>query len=89
MKVVLNLAYGRFKLPKKFCEMYGMNKYDHIDRTDERLVSFVEENRLIELDCFCLQVFNIPDAVTAWEIVKHDGLESITCVMNGKICHVY
>lgn len=85
MKMVINCCFGGFKLPKNFCEEYGMNRYDGIDRTDERLISYVEANSRYDIDCSSLCVVEIPDTATDWDLDEVDGLETIIYVVDGKI----
>lgn len=82
MKIVLNRNWGGFSLPKQFCEMYGYSKYDEINRTDSKLVAFVEENP-DEVDD--LEVIEIPDDNTDYMIDEFDGFESIIYVIDGKL----
>lgn len=85
MKIVINECFGGFSLPKEFCEKYHMDKYDDIDRTDERLVSFVESRGHVKENCARLVVEEIPDNATDYMISDYDGAESIYYVVNGKI----
>lgn len=85
MKIVINECFGGFSLPKEFCEKYHMDKYDDIDRTDERLVSFVESRGRVKENCAYLVVEEIPDNATDYMISDYDGAESIYYVVNGKI----
>jgi len=92
MRIVINTCYGGFHIPDEVCETYGLSRYDDIDRTDLRLVEFVEAHA-DEDGCFCencgtvLEVVEIPDTCTDWELSEYDGLESITYVVDGKIRH--
>ena len=87
MKVVVNRCYGGFSLPKKFCDKYGLARFDDIERTDPRLIAFVEENSELcqHFNCASLRIVEIPDETTDWQINEYDGLESIIAVINGKI----
>jgi len=85
MKIVINDCFGGFSLPKEFCEKYHMNQYDDIDRTDIRLVSFVESHGRIEENCALLVVKEIPDNATDYMITEYDGAEGIIYVVNGKL----
>ena len=82
MKIVLNRNWGGFSLPKKFCEMYGYSKYDEINRTDSKLIAFVEKNPDEVKD---LKVIEIPDDNTDYMIDEYDGFESIIYVIDGKL----
>ena len=82
MKIVLNRNWGGFSLPKKFCEIYGYSKYDEINRTDSKLIAFVEKNPDEVND---LKVIEIPDDNTDYMIDEYDGFESIIYVIDGKL----
>lgn len=91
MTIVLNRCFGGFHLPDEFCSMYGFRRYSRIDRTDSRLVEFVRSHA-DEEGCFCegnaeLEVVEIPDSCTDWELDEYDGAESIIYVMDGKLHH--
>lgn len=88
MKIVINREYGGFSLPEAFCERYGFDTYDDIDRTDKRLINFVEDNGgEVEVFCEILEITEIPDTATDWEIFEYDGLETVIYVLDGKIHH--
>lgn len=89
MKIVVNGTFGGFHYPKKFCERYSLEPYDWTDYTaddeyrfHDTLIDWVEKN---PQDSEGLQVIDIPDNVTDWQIHEYDGLESIICVIDGKI----
>ena len=87
MKVVVNRCYGGFSLPKKFCDKYNCSTYSGIERTDPRLIAFVEENQKLcqNFNCASLEVVEIPEEATDWQINEYDGDESIIAVIDGKI----
>lgn len=88
MKIVINACYGGFSLPKEFCNLYGFSTYDDIERTDSRLIDFVEsKGGCIREHCAYLIIEAIPDEATDWEINEYDGYESIIYVLDGKIHH--
>lgn len=88
MKIVINREYGGFSLPETFCEKYGFDTYSDIDRTDERLINFVENNGgEVKVFCGILEITEIPDTATDWEIFEYDGLETVIYVLDGKIHH--
>jgi hypothetical protein len=89
MKIVTNSCYGGFSLPEEFCNLYGFSTYGDIERTDPRLIGFVEsKGGCVKEHCACLVVDEIPDEATDWEISDYDGYESIICVVDGKIRHI-
>lgn len=89
MKIVVNGTYGGFHYPTKFCERYSLERYDWMDYTDDDeyrfhdiLIDWVEKN---PRDSEGLRVIDIPDNATDWQVNEYDGLESIICVIDGKI----
>lgn len=85
MKIVINSAFGGFYLPKGFVKLQGLEScydYDEDLRESDALISYIEENGPEDSD---LEVVEIPDNVTDWQIHEYDGLESIICVIDGKI----
>lgn len=86
MKVVVNRCFGGFSLPDEFCKKYNCSAYSDIDRTDSRLIQFLEENPdKTRFRCASLEVMEIPDRATDWQINEYDGDESIIAVVDGKI----
>lgn len=86
MELVINSCFGGFGLSKKALAWLGTN--DTPDRDDPRLVECVralgdEVNSLFSE----LEIVEIPDDVTDWEIREYDGLESVIYVLDGKIHH--
>lgn len=92
MRIVINTCFGGFRIPDGLCKTCGLTRYGDIDRTDSRLVEFVEIHADAD-GCYCedcgtvLEVVEIPDTCTDWELSEYDGLESITYVVDGKIYH--
>ena len=91
MKIVINACFGGFELPTEFCTIYELDRYDNIDRTDTRLVDFLEtyfeatgeesySGRFSEL-----VIEEIPDTSTDWHISEYDGVESLIYVVDGKL----
>lgn len=94
MKIVINDCYGGFGLSEKALEMLEVgNDYEYdadAKRTDAELVKVVEElGEEANGDFAELTVVEIPDEATDFEINEYDGAESITYVLDGKICHVW
>ena len=86
MKIVINACFGGFSLPKEFCEKYNVDGFDdEIERTDERLVSFIESRGRTKEGCSMLVVEEIPDNATDYMITEYDGAESIIYVVDGKL----
>lgn len=86
MKYVINTTFGGYELPEEFCEMYGIeDSWDYNDnyRKDERLIKYVKDHPDGDLE-----VAEIPDTATDWELSEYDGAESIIAVIDGKIHHL-
>ena len=89
MKLVINTCYGGFSIPDRFCKELGLaDSYSSISRDDERLINLIERNGgFIEGFCSFLEVVEITDEATDYEIFEYDGNEEVICVVNGKLCH--
>ena len=89
MRIVININFGGFSLPEEFCKKYNMDKYDDIERTDERLVKFVVSHKnSVEIPYGRLVAEEIPDNATDYMITEYDGAESVYYVLDGKIYEV-
>lgn len=97
MKVVINRCYGGFGLSDGFIkaypqfEEYGYSYYDDTDkRTDKDFISALESFGLEKADGYLssLEIIELPNNITDWEIREYDGSESIICVIDGKINHL-
>jgi hypothetical protein len=88
MKIVINVCFGGFGLTEEAKKALGIEYSEDIKRTDSRLVEMVETDAVNIADRFAeLEVIEIPDEATDWEINEYDGLESITYVVDGKLYH--
>lgn len=87
MTIILNKCYGGFHIPEALCESEGLERYDDIDRTDERLVNFILEHGVVTEGCAKLVPVTIPEDATDWELDEYDGFESVTYVVGGKLFH--
>lgn len=84
MKIVINAAYGGFKLSKEAYEFLGIpwdkfgyeyNDYDK--RTDSKLIECVETlGAKASGDYAKLKVVEVPDDVE-WKITDYDGWETV------------
>jgi hypothetical protein len=83
MKIVLNKDYGGFGYGVAF-EFEDFVRGFSNDRTNPELVAFVEEHPEL---CDDLEVVEIPDEATDWEIDEYDGWETVTYVVDGKLHH--
>lgn len=87
MKVVINRCFGGFGVSDAVLARIGQ-KYDwELDRSDPALIAAIEEvgleasaSRFAELE-----IVEVPDSATDWRIDDYDGMESITCVVDGKL----
>ena len=96
MKVVINCCYGGFSLSDEFIKTYPQFEeynycwYNDTDkRTDKDFISALESFGLEEASgsCASLDIIELPNDTTDWEIEEYDGSESIICVVDGKIKH--
>lgn len=79
MKIVLNKAYGGFGCD--VAEQYEDWIYE-FERTAPELIEFVETH---PDKCGALEVVEIPDESTDWDIDEYDGFESLVYVVDGKL----
>lgn len=91
MKFVLNRCWGGFSLSDIACEALGCRPHTYADydlRTNPELIAVVNDmGKWANGDCADLEVIEIPDDITDWEIDDYDGMESITYVLDGRIHH--
>lgn len=87
MKIVVNACYGGFSLPEEFAKSIGLEyTFDgQIERTDPRLIEYVEKNPDDHGRYSNLVVEEIPDEATDFIIQEYDGSETILYVLDGKI----
>jgi len=87
MELVINNCFGGFGLSKKAHAWLGTPNTP--DRDDPRLVECVrtlgEEANGPDAE---LDIIEIPDDATDWEIEEYDGAESVIYVSGGKIHHL-
>ena len=77
MKVVLNKCYGVFQPSELFYETYNIKKDEVIERTDKRLIEFVElDNTKASSQFSNLMVEEIENGKT-YRIIENDGFEEI------------
>lgn len=82
MKIVVNKEFGGFGCGLSSEDRQFVYRYEN-DRTNDELIAFVESHPIGE--CGDLQVVEIPDSATDWEVDEYDGFESIIYVVDGKI----
>jgi len=91
MKMLINKCYGGYSINEDLAEELGYESdYDERSRYDETLIHMVEEGREEEVNGSCaeLEVVEIPDGATDWEMDEYDGMEAIIYVLDGKIHHL-
>lgn len=89
MKFVLNKCFGGGSMSEAATEILDRNNHYDFDNTDIDLIALIEKHG----SDFCsgsyakLEVVEIPDDATDWELEEYDGIESITYVVGGKLYH--
>lgn len=88
MTIIINKCYGGFHIPEALCEAEELSRYDDIERTDSRLVEFVQSHGGDYREgCARLVAVEVPEDATDWELDEYDGFESIIYVVGGKLYH--
>lgn len=89
MRMVLNRCFGGFSLSKEACELLGVKRDGmYVGRTDERVIEVVEKlGRKANGDSADLEIVEIPDDVTDYEIYDYDGREEVIYVAGGLLHH--
>lgn len=101
MKVLINTGYGGFSPAgalKKWGERYGAkDRWEEVEwdmgdkaianRTNPNAIRIVEElgSQAVSGPSSHIEIVEIPDAATDWQINDYDGSESIIYVVDGKI----
>lgn len=85
MKIVVNNCWGGFGISDFAMEKLGIESRSKVKRTDERLISLIEEfgSEKISADFSDLQIEEIPDDATDWWIDEYDGDETLCYVKDG------
>ena len=81
MKIVVNGDFGGYGFGVDEELKSLINKYE-CDRTNPELIACVENN---PNRCGDLEIAEIPDNATDWDINEYDGLETVIYVVDGKI----
>lgn len=91
MTFVLNKCYGGFSLSAFAVEKLGVeDEYAFLNELEmDALASLIREfgSEKCSGRNANLQVVEVPDTCTDYEIDEYDGFEIITYVVNGKLCH--
>ena len=92
MKIALNRSYSAFSLSKEARNDLNIgNKYDYytdyLKRTDEKLISLIEEKGTEYVSGIYARIIvaYVPEPITDYRIDDHDGFETITYVIDGKL----
>ena len=90
MKVIINTCFGGYGIDEALAAGLGYSAYDWDTRTDPQVIAAVEADAdaAARDDCAELEVAEIPDTVTDWDIQDYDGYETLIYVVDGKI-HYY
>lgn len=92
MTFVLNKCYGGFSLSAFAVEKLGVeDEYAFLNELEmDALASLIREfgSEKCSGHHANLQVVEVPDTCTDYEIDEYDGFEIITYVVDGKLCHV-
>ena len=88
MKLVINQCYGGFGISEWGMEKLGIEFSDEISRADMRLIELVEKSPEKVSGTYAeLEIVELPDEMTDFEITEYDGFEEVIYVVNGKIHH--
>ena len=90
MKYVVNRCFGGFGVKEDVLKALGYGCDWEIKRDDPRLVDMVEKlgSDAVSSSFAYLEVVEIPDEATDWELNEYDGAETITAVVDGKLVHI-
>ena len=78
MKIVINNDFGGFDYPNE--------QFEGCERNDIQFVEWVENHsNECQFDGTSLEVVEIPDEATDFDIIDYDGSESVVYVVDGKI----
>ena len=94
MRIVINRRFGGFDASTAALQACGYSGEEWVVpedlRTDPRLIAFIDEHGSEAASgCFGkLEVVEIPEEATDYEVADYDGMESITYVVDGRIHHI-
>lgn len=89
MKFVLNRCFGGPSLSRWAANQLHTDTYN-FDRDDPKLIALIEKygSEKCNGNYAALQIVEIPDNATDYELDDYDGFESITYVVNGRLYHI-
>lgn len=92
MKIVINRCFGGFGISESCARALGVDEYFYNEnelRTNERFIAMVEEDSdFASGKAAELEVVEIPDNATDWDLTEYDGAEGIIYVVDGKIYYI-
>lgn len=90
MKIIINRRYGGFSISHEAAKEIGVGWVTGTDlRVNPELIKLIEDGKDCNGFCAKLKVVEIPSDATDYEIDDYDGMESIICVVNGKLVRIY
>ena len=87
MKIIINVCYGGYGINEAIAEKLNIDNYEKA-RYNKELIKMIESGIDCGDGCSELEVVNVPDDATDFEIYEYDGCESIIYVQNGKLHHL-
>lgn len=84
MYYVINGSYGGYQVPAEVRTMLDCDMFDEEVRSNFQFVRWVMEHP----HATDLEVVEIPEYATDWELDEYDGFESIIAVVDGHIVHL-
>lgn len=89
MFIVLNKCYGGFSVSDSLASACGTWSHDEDLRFNPIVISAVQQDSEAASGYAAnLEVVEIPDNATDYEIDEYDGYETVTYVQNGKLFHL-
>lgn len=73
-KILINAQYGGFSLPRNILRKFGYTDSHLVQRDDENLIKYIEENEIKTNVTCSLKIVQIPSNID-WKIEQNDGLE--------------
>lgn len=84
MYYVINGSYGGYSVPAEVREMLNCDIFNEEVRSNFQFARWVMEHP----HATDLEVVEIPEYATDWELDEYDGFESVIAVVNGRIVHL-
>ena len=74
IKILINAQYGGFSLPRNILLKFGYSDSHLVQRDDENLIKYIEENEIKTNVTCSLKIVQIPSNID-WKIEQNEGLE--------------